>query len=375
MMNCKVVQINCPDTNTVQKKKQYEERLTPQSFLMTNIYEKLPEQKKKKRKIPIDEFQILEYSEYYLLLNNNYTVQQLKEMCKYYKQKVSGNKSQLNFLLFNFLKHSYFSIKIQKSFRGKLIRDFYRIKGPAFLKRKLCINDTDFLSLDSMKSITNNQFFSFKDEDNHIYGFDICSIYNLILQNGNKTQNPYNRKVLSREIIENARNVIRLSKLLNIKLITNVEDDTEILSAKKKQEMRILNIFSKIDELGNYSDAKWFLKLEKPGLVRFIGELFEIWNFRAQLTNQTKCEICPPNGRPFRRNVFVNINNLQAETFENLKKIAITVMENLLLNGVSKDSKCLGAYYILGALTIVDANAAESLPWLYQSFGYNLNIA
>ena len=46
-------------------------------------------------------------------------------------------------------------------------------------------------------------------------------------------------------------------------------------------------------------------------------------------------------------------------------------MENLILNGISKDSKSLGAYYILGALTIVNANAAESLPWLYQSFRYN----
>ena len=96
-MNCKVVEINCENENTITKKKQYGERLTPQSFLVNRVYQKLPDQKKKKRKIPVDEFEILEYSEYYMLLNNNYTVQQLKQMCKYYKQKVGGNKSQLNF--------------------------------------------------------------------------------------------------------------------------------------------------------------------------------------------------------------------------------------------------------------------------------------
>ena len=370
-MNCKVVEINCENENTITKKKQYGERLTPQSFLVNRVYQKLPDQKKKKRKIPVDEFEILEYSEYYMLLNNNYTVQQLKQMCKYYKQKVGGNKSQLNFLLYNFLKHSHFASKIQKTFRGNVIRQYFRAKGPAFLKRDICINDTDFLSLDEMKKIPTNQFFSFKDDDNNVYGFDICSIYNLILQNGNRTQNPYNRKELSRETIENAINIIRLSKLLKKKIIVNVEDETEKMSSKKKQEMRILNIFSKIDELGNYSDAKWFTNLEQPQLARFLGELYEIWNFRAQLSNEVKCQIAPPNGRPFRQNVFFNINNLMAESLESLRKIGVTIMENLILNGVSKDSKSLGAYYILGALTLVNANAAESLPWLYQSFRYN----
>lgn len=371
-MNSKVVKIDCSDENTIVYKKKYNEKLTPQTYLMKHLYEKVPEQKKKKNKISVEDFEILEYSEYYMLLKNNYTVQQLKQMCKYYKQKVSGNKSQLNFLLYNFLKHSYYSTKIQKSFRGKLIRDYFRIKGPAFLNRKLCINETDFLSLDNVTNISNNQFFSFKDSDNTVYGFDICSIYNLILQNGNRTQNPYNRKEIPREIIENARNTIRLSKLLKIKLIVDVEDETDKMSEKKKQEMKILNIFSKIDELGNYSDAKWFTTLDKNRIVRFLHELYEIWNYRAQLSNSTKCEICPPHGRPFRQNIFVNINNIHTFSFDSLKKISISIMENLLLNGISKDSKSLGAYYILGALTIVNNNAAESLPWLYQSFAYNL---
>jgi len=38
--------------------------------------------------------------------------------------------------------------------------------------------------------------------------------------------------------------------------------------------------------------------------------------------------------------------------------------------GIDNDSKSLGAYYILGALTLVNTNAAISLPWLYQSVNY-----
>ena len=34
------------------------------------------------------------------------------------------------------------------------------------------------------------------------------------------------------------------------------------------------------------------------------------------------------------------------------------------------EHKALGAYYVLGALTIVNETAATSLPWLFQSFSY-----
>jgi hypothetical protein len=45
-------------------------------------------------------------------------------------------------------------------------------------------------------------------------------------------------------------------------------------------------------------------------------------------------------------------------------------MENLVVTGINKDSKCLGAYYVLGALTLVNNDAATSLPWLYQAVCY-----
>ena len=54
----------------------------------------------------------------------------------------------------------------------------------------------------------------------------------------------------------------------------------------------------------------------------------------------------------------------------NVKKVILEVMEKLINNGIDKDSKSLGAYYILGALTLVNEAAALSLPWLFQSFSY-----
>ena len=36
--------------------------------------------------------------------------------------------------------------------------------------------------MNSLKDIKYNQFFSFKDNDNFIYGFEISSIYNLFIK-------------------------------------------------------------------------------------------------------------------------------------------------------------------------------------------------
>ena len=54
----------------------------------------------------------------------------------------------------------------------------------------------------------------------------------------------------------------------------------------------------------------------------------------------------------------------------NIKKSVLDVLEKFVNNGVDRDSKTLGAYYVLGALTLVNDSAATSLPWLFQSFSY-----
>jgi hypothetical protein len=83
---------------------------------------------------------------------------------------------------------------------------------------------------------------------------------------------------------------------------------------------------------------------------------------------ETKCNICPPVGDPFRNlsmtyvHTEVNINNV--------RKVVLEVLEKLVNNGIDKDSKTLGAYYVLGALTLVNMDAATSLPWLFQSVNY-----
>ena len=156
---------------------------------------------KKLLKIDTNETCNLNIHNYHELTRYNYNIQQLKMNAKIYKLKMSGNKKELLNRVYTFLHLSSYIIKIQKIFRGLLYRKFLSYFGPACKNRKICTNDTDFVTMDELKDLSYTQFFSYKDIDNFIYGFDISSIYNLIFKKSDTINNsrigginPYNRK-------------------------------------------------------------------------------------------------------------------------------------------------------------------------------------
>ena len=81
---------------------------SPKSFLKQILFESIKDKlQKKRKKIPSDDFEIPEIKDYNKLLSKGYNVKQLKVICKFYKQKKSGNKSELIFLLYKYLKFSF----------------------------------------------------------------------------------------------------------------------------------------------------------------------------------------------------------------------------------------------------------------------------
>jgi hypothetical protein len=301
------------------------------------------------------------------LLKYNYSIVQLKSISKIYKLKISGTKKELTNRIYVFLKLSHHIIKIQKVFRGHMQRELNILHGPAYLikNRQLCTNDRDFLSDDLIIEIPNNQLFSYTDIDNFIYGFDVISLYNLILKSDGRIKNPYNRNIINNSIICNFKKMIRLSNALKKNITIKIEED--IVSQEKIIELKVLQIFQSINALGNYSDGQWFLSLNRALLIKFSRDLADIWYYRAQITSETKKLICP-QGDPF--NTF-NFNYLMQETnLDKLRLYILQLLDKLINSGVNQDNKALGACYVLGALTIVNENAATALPWLYQSFSY-----
>jgi len=319
-------------------------------------------------KVSGDKLNIPTIQNYNDLVYNNYNVAQLKSFAKYYKLKITGNKPQLLTRLYTYLYLSSYIIKIQRVFRSALVRKYKQLHGPASLNRKLCTNSDDFISMEPVEEINFHQFISYKDFDGFIYGFDINSLHNLFLKSDSEIKNPYNRNLIPETLFKDIRSLIRLGRILKININLNFEDNTKQLPNEKAVELRALTLFQNIDALGNYSNSNWFLSLNRNQLIKFIRELMDIWNYRAQLSVETKRNICPPIGDPFRNLSIPYIINEQ--NLWNVKKVMLEIMEKLVNCGIDRDSKSLGAYYVLGALTLVNEEASTSLPWLFQSVNY-----
>ena len=323
---------------------------------------------KKAEKISNVEVCVPKIDESELLLRYNYSMPQLKCFAKEYKLKTAGNKTQLLNRVYTYLFLSNLIVKIQKRVRGIFHRKYILTHGPALKTRTLCTNSMDFLSMENVSEISLSQFFSYKDDDGFVYGFDALSFYNLIHKTNGIIKNPYNMQPITSHIIDAFKTFIRFSNIVNVSITIVLDDVTKNMSNKKTVELRTLGIFQNIDALGNYSNPQWILSLSKTHLIRFIRELVDIWCYRSHLTIDTKRNICPPMGNPFSKtnyNILHNTDNIDV-----VRTHILDIMDKFVNSGIDKDSKCLGAYYVLGALTLVNHEAATAMPWLYQAFAY-----
>lgn len=345
------------------KKTRKSHAYTPKSYLKNIIFEQPQIFKKKRKKVTDDDFVILKFNEYNQLVINNHNVSQLKEMLKYYNQKLSGNKPQKIFLLYNYLKYSNYAARIQCVFRGYIRRKFNKLRGEKNISK--FVNDQDFLTLEKLNTLECKQLYSYKDEDGFIYGFDICSLWNLIKECSKKAENPYNRNLLPKNTRNNIKKIIKIGKIFNECPNIKIEDDKCNLSNAKLRELRTIEIFQKIDEHGFITNANWYLNLNRHQLKNFLRELVDIWNYRAQLSDEAKKNINPEHGNPF---FSFNITVLLSKCFEVLQNRILDIIEIFITKGNDIQAKALGNFFVLGALTTVSHDASTALPWLYDSF-------
>ena len=357
----------------------------------TNIKIEDPDNKKKTKKNTKCEKQSpneISFHNYNILNEENeksstdYKVAELKEMCAiiqrefdYKKIKLSGTKNELRQSVYNFYHHTFHCIKIQLKFNCFLRRRLNKLRGPALNDREICINETDFYSLDPIRDIPNHQFFSYEeffetDSNGGVkvkpkpcyYGFDIASIYNLILSdNGveneytlhrrllwNESNNPYNRNKIPHSVTRDILKIIKLDRILSskrvlnnnkmnkrkLKMISNnninnnnyeydnnnyIQEDNDgivnatlgnngsinialpqdVLTPQQRFRQHVLGLFQTINALGHYSDPDWFITLPYEQHITFLRELIDIWNYRAELSPQMRRTIYPPYGDPF----------------------------------------------------------------------------
>jgi len=303
----------------------------------------------------------INYSNYYQYIDYNYTLKQLKSLGKKYGLNTNKNKNILKKNLFNFFNITNNAIIIQKNIRKYIVKCFIKLKGPGLFNKIDCNNEYDFLTFDNLDTIMFKDFFSFKDDCNFVYGFHINSFYNYIIKSKNKDNivNPYNNLVINKKIITDFFKLLSYSKLLNYNCL--IEDSKSI---NNNIDSKIFEIFLTIDSFGYNTCISWFTNLEKSNLIIFIKELYDIWNYRANLSIKIKREISPPYGNPF---INVDIHKLDNYNIYQIKNYIYKIFDNLINKGINHSSKSLGCLYILIAFTIVSNDAAESMPWLFQS--------
>ncbi len=333
-------------------------------------------EKLKPSEISFHNYKILEHEKF-----ADYKVAELKGMCAiiqrdfdYKKIKLTGTKNELRQNVYQFYNYSFHCIKIQLKFNRFLRRKLNKLRGPALNDREICINETDFYSLDPIRDIPNQQFFSYEeiraddDEKSNLnkscyYGFDIASIYNLILSdNGveneyalnrrlifNESNNPYNRNKIPHHVIRDILKIIKLDRILsrkrgitknkkmtrnqminnnilfdnnnnnnynsheydnnnyveegdnsaNVNMGMNIALPQDVLTPQQRFRQHVLGLFQIINALGHYSDPDWFTSLTYNQHITFLRELIDIWNYRAELSPQMRRTIYPPYGDPF----------------------------------------------------------------------------
>lgn len=319
---------------------------------------------------------LLTYKDYYEnnVNLNKYKIPELKEIAKSNKLHISGTKKVLIERITGCFCRLKNIVKIQSILRMYLVKMIKDMKGPGLMNRKLCLNDTDFYTLEPLKNITYFDFFSYKDENDFIWGFDINSIMIMIKKPGN-IKNPYNRNIIGFNVLKKASIISKLNKyVLPTKVIIKETTTRDIsiekikASRRKSIDSRIEELFYEIDSLGNYTSSTWFKSLNGNDYINFIRCLWDIWNFRANIPSLTKRRICP-YFNPFQDGL-ENINIRIQENIENtelMKNASLTIMENFIYTGINSEFKQIGAMHVLSALTIVSPQARGSLPWLYES--------
>ena len=300
------------------------------------------------------------YKDYAWIKEKNYTVRDICNICDFFRFSIKRKKKkEMIEECYLHIQRGHFASKIQNVWRKRWFKEFQRIQGPACFIRSLCNNPEDFLTMETMNEI-DYYFFMSIEENGFIYGFNVISLYNLLKKQ--TPFNPYTRTPFTPELKAQINRRMKLNYLFK-KTDHPIYHEIQIPSYDSK----ITDLFQKMDSLGNYTQVEWFMKLNMEQLKKFILEIYDIWDYRAQLTPSTKIKICPPFGKPFLRVPIHTIYPHISIDVSMLRMYCYSIMDELLNKAELVEHQCLGAYYILSALTLVNREVAEALPWLYHS--------
>lgn len=240
----------------------------------------------------------------------------------------------------------------------------HRVRGPAIWSRGVCTNDADFFSTENVTDISGASFYSYKDADNHIYGFDIRSIHTLFYRartSGEQAHNPFTRAALAPFV---ARQVGALVRRMQRHRVPTEWAPLAPPTPEQQIRMKIVDVFSKIDELNYYSSPDWFLELDAEGHRQFYCSLFDIWTHRANLSISQKNTIVPGFASRLFRTPRWAVEDM---TIDGIQRLNLGVIRMMISSATDRNDRILGAMYVVSALTLVCDTARLAYPWLHES--------
>jgi hypothetical protein len=152
-----------------------------------------------------------------------YKIPELKHIAKSHKLRIGGTKKVLIDRIKKYFIDYGFAIKIQKTFRGYMVRKSFLLRGPALRKRKLCVNETDGFTLEPLDEISFELFYSYVDTNDFVYGFDLISLITLYKNKG-KIVNPYTREKFS---VNTLCDILMLGRLVKLIFPHKLDEDTK----------------------------------------------------------------------------------------------------------------------------------------------------
>jgi hypothetical protein len=272
----------------------------------------------------------------------NPSKKQAQEVAPTKKRTYSGNESE---------SEKRASTRIQSVFRGWDIR-----------RRSKPNNVEDCGTLENLLEVRIEYYIEYQDATDSLwYGFDIRTLESIL--ESKHPVNPYNTKDLK----SNEKLMACYSHKKSFLLENNrkMSHDSPKLTEEQRFSQFAIRVFQKFDELGQYTDTEWFTTLSLEQLKQFYHLANDMFDYRAQLTNEMKKNIVK-NGLIF-HNFKSTISKFRIIHTRILQVEILCEMERVIDEAVDKEFKILGMNLILSALVEVSHRASLALPHLVQS--------
>ena len=230
-----------------------------------------------------------------------YKIPELKHIAKSHKLRIGGTKKVLIERIKNYFIEYGYAIKIQKTFRGHIVRKSFSLRGPALRKRKLCVNETDGFTLEPLDEISFELFYSYMDSNEFVYGFDLISLITLYKNKG-KIVNPYTREKFS---VNTLCDILTLGRLIKIVFPDKLDEDAKQIIESTYNK----NVPARRNAIANTISQRY---LQRQHLTESINN-----TLNNNITNQYM-----PNNIRLRNTINIDsLNDRQREIFFKLEEI------------------------------------------------------